>query len=60
VAGLGHLRRLGLATAMLYVDDENQQAVRMYESLGFTRWKADVMYGTSSECACSPAGNPKS
>jgi mycothiol synthase len=45
LAGLGHLRAIGLATAMLYVDDENLPAVRMYESLGFVRWSADVMYG---------------
>jgi mycothiol synthase len=45
LAGLGHLRSIGLATAMLYVDDENLPAVRMYESLGFVRWRADVMYG---------------
>jgi mycothiol synthase len=47
LAGLGHLRSLGLATAMLYVDDENLSAVRMYESLGFIRWRADVMYGSA-------------
>jgi mycothiol synthase len=45
LAGLGHLRSIGLATAMLYVDDENLPAVRMYEALGFVRWRADVMYG---------------
>jgi mycothiol synthase len=45
VAGLGHLRSIGLTTAMLYVDDENLPAVRMYESLGFAHWSADVMYG---------------
>lgn len=45
LAGLGHLRAIGLATAMLYVDEENRPAVRMYDSLGFVRWRADVMYG---------------
>jgi mycothiol synthase len=45
LAGLGHLRTRGLVTAILYVDDENPPAVRMYESLGFVRWRADVMYG---------------
>jgi mycothiol synthase len=45
VAGLGHLRSRGLVTAMLYVDDENAPAVTMYESLGFTRWSIDTMYG---------------
>jgi mycothiol synthase len=45
VAGLRHLRARGLATVMLYVDEENRAAVRLYESLGFTRWSTDVMYG---------------
>jgi mycothiol synthase len=26
------------------VDEENHAAVRLYESLGFSRWKTDVMY----------------
>jgi mycothiol synthase len=45
LAGLDYLRSIGLTTAMLYVDDENLPAIRMYESLGFARWRADVMYG---------------
>jgi mycothiol synthase len=44
LAGLVHLRDLGLGEVMLYVDDDNVNAVRMYMSLGFTRWTADVMY----------------
>ncbi|MFC0864577.1 mycothiol synthase [Sphaerimonospora cavernae] len=44
LAGLAHLRSLGLAQAMLYVDEENVPAIRLYESLGFTRWNTDVMY----------------
>ncbi|GAA4560560.1 mycothiol synthase [Planotetraspora kaengkrachanensis] len=44
LAGLAHLRSLGLPQVMLYVDEENRAAVRLYESLGFGRWKTDVMY----------------
>ena len=42
--GLAHLRRLGLAEVMLYVDEDNPAAVKMYTALGFGRWSTDVMY----------------
>jgi mycothiol synthase len=44
LAGLAHLRRLGLAEVMLYVDEDNTAAVRMYTALGFEPWSTDVMY----------------
>lgn len=44
LAGLRYLRDLGLAQAMLYVDEDNVPAIRMYESLGFTRSRTDAMY----------------
>jgi mycothiol synthase len=44
LAGLAHLQRLGLAEVMLYVDESNSPAVKMYTSLGFSRWHTDVMY----------------
>jgi mycothiol synthase len=42
--GLAHLRRLGLAEVLLYVDEDNIAAVKMYTKLGFGRWSTDVMY----------------
>jgi mycothiol synthase len=44
LAGLAHLQRRGLDQVMLYVDEENTPAVRMYSALGFSRWSTDVMY----------------
>lgn len=44
VAGLHHLRNLGLSATMLYVDATNIRAIRLYESLGFSRWDTDVQY----------------
>jgi mycothiol synthase len=44
LAGLHYLRDRGLAEAMLYVDEDNVPAIRMYEGLGFTRWSTDAMY----------------
>jgi mycothiol synthase len=44
LAGLHYLRDRGLTEAMLYVDEDNVPAIRMYEGLGFTRWSTDAMY----------------
>jgi mycothiol synthase len=44
LAGLGYLRDRGLAQAMLYVDEDNEPAIRLYEALGFTRTRTDAMY----------------
>jgi mycothiol synthase len=44
VAGLRYLRERGLTDVMLYVDEDNTAATRMYQKLGFTRWHTDVMY----------------
>jgi len=44
LAGLRYLRDLGLAQVMLYVDEDNVPAIRLYQALGFTRARTDVMY----------------
>jgi mycothiol synthase len=44
VAGLEYLRGLGLAEAMLYVDESNPAAVALYGRLGFTVWSTDITY----------------
>jgi mycothiol synthase len=42
--GVHYLRDRGLEQVMLYVDESNVAAVRLYESMGFARWSVDVMY----------------
>jgi len=44
VAGLRHLRDRGLSEVLLYVDDDNPAALRLYQRLGFTEWDADVQF----------------
>jgi mycothiol synthase len=44
VAGLEYLAGRGLGTAMLYVDESNAAAVRLYRRLGFEVWSTDVSY----------------
>jgi mycothiol synthase len=51
--GLRYLRARGLSQVMLYVDETNAAAIRLYESLGFTHWDTDVMY--SSQPSDRPA-----
>ena len=42
--GLAHLRRRGLAEVLLYVEEDNTAAVRLYESRGFRRFAVDVSW----------------
>jgi mycothiol synthase len=42
--GLHHLQALGLDEVMLYVDESNTNAIRVYERLGFTRSATDVSW----------------
>jgi mycothiol synthase len=44
VVGLHHLRSRGLAQAMLYVDESNTAAIRLYQRLGFTVWNTDLLF----------------
>ena len=43
--GVNYLLDRGVDAIMLYVDASNTAAVKLYQSLGFTVWDVDVMYG---------------
>ena len=53
--GLHHLRSVGAGSGMtavlLYVDEDNERAVRLYEGLGFRRYFADVSYSRAVPAA---------
>ena len=58
VHGLRWLGSRGLEQAMLYVDESNSAAVRLYEGLGFSRHLTDVSYrrdGRPAPVAGAPA-----
>jgi len=44
IRGLEYLRDHGLPAVMLYVEAENLQAIKLYESVGFTHWDTDIMF----------------
>jgi mycothiol synthase len=44
IAGLRHLKSLGLPAVMLYADESNTAATALYAKLGFERWSTDAMY----------------
>jgi mycothiol synthase len=43
-AGLGYLAGRGCATVLLYVDDDNASAMRLYDRAGFHRHDVDIRY----------------
>jgi mycothiol synthase len=43
-AGLNHLAQLGLRSVVLYVDGDNDPALRLYASLGFRTRSVDGLY----------------
>jgi mycothiol synthase len=42
--GLAHLRGRGLRSVLLYAEESNATAVRLYEARGFTRSSVDVAW----------------
>ena len=44
LAGLDHIAGLGITTAMLYVESDNEAAVATYEKLGFTVGRTDTLW----------------
>jgi mycothiol synthase len=58
LAGLRHLRDLGLDTATLYVDESNHRAVGLYRKLGFAHWSTDVCFRRASEVPRHLVGKP--
>ena len=44
LAGLDHITGLGITTAMLYVESDNEAAVATYEKLGFTVGRTDTLW----------------
>jgi mycothiol synthase len=44
ITGLKYLRYQGIFSAMLYVDEQNSPAIKLYQSLGFKEWGRDVLY----------------
>jgi mycothiol synthase len=65
LAGLDYLQRTGAETVILYTDEENQGAVRLYESTGFaitrrqTQYRGEATAGASTVAAGNTAAGPE-
>jgi mycothiol synthase len=44
ITGLNYLKYQGLNSAMLYVDEDNQAAFNLYQSLSFIESGKDIVY----------------
>ena len=44
LSALNQLRNQNLSSALLYVDESNQNAIELYEGLGFTHWDTDTLF----------------
>ncbi len=51
LAGLDHLARRGITTGMLYVDADNEPAVRLYERLGFSVYCTNAAFVADVDAA---------
>jgi mycothiol synthase len=47
IAGLRHLHERGLRAVLLYVESDNEPAIRVYRKLGFTLRHSDVLFARS-------------
>ena len=44
LAGLRYMRNKGIFSAMLYVEADNLDAIKLYTKVGFTEWGRDILY----------------
>ncbi|MDA2985446.1 MAG: mycothiol synthase [Actinomycetota bacterium] len=44
LAGLRYMRNKGIFSAMLYVEADNRDAIKLYTKVGFTEWGRDILY----------------
>jgi mycothiol synthase len=44
LAGLRYMRNKGIFSAMLYVEADNHDAIKLYKKVGFTEWGRDILY----------------